>query len=211
MAGQTISNKLIVEGADDAAFFSLFLTHLGIDSCEIISAGGQGNVFTKLTSEINNQPKNNPASLRIGMILDADGNAESKFKDYSNRIEQSSLGITPPEGIGIFSPFQPRKEAEYHVSVGIYISPVPNEGEMLEDLCLSSIEEPFATCLSNYLTCCHVTKDKDYSKRKFRIFLETYDTINKEKSKRNIRDYDGKWNFDHPNLATIKGFLEGFR
>jgi len=211
---------LIVEGYDESAFCKVFLNHLGINDVTLINAESKDKIKSEIESLLNNRSKVNPKPMKIGIMMDADDNkALDRYNGWVGQIKELSKIKIPKKRIGTFS--QPDTTG---LSFGVYITPHPNEGKMIEDLCLATVSPEKITCLNDYVACCQFSDDElTFPKRKMRIFLATYDSleatemlregksIKREKIDRlEYANHQNLWDFDHPNLSDLKAFLLSF-
>jgi hypothetical protein len=109
-----------------------------------------------------------------------------------------------PSEDGQFVPGSPK--------IGIFIMPGNSvDGNMLEDLCLKTVEEhPAMKCVCDFAYCVSGLNNppKNISKAKCQAFLATQPEIVNSVGLGARKDY---WDFDSPALDELKQFLENLR
>jgi len=138
----TKSKLLLVEGPDDHSFFDALLRHLNRQDIEVRSYNGKDNLRPFL--------KGLPAFpefvnvMLLGITRDADDYADRTFQSICDSLSNANLPV--PDAPLVLASGQPQ------VTVMI-IPPGENKG-MLEDLCLSVLQDdPAMPCVNQYFDC----------------------------------------------------------
>jgi hypothetical protein len=202
----SLKKVLAVEGKDEINFFGALLEHIGIRDIAILEVGGK-NQFPKKLQVLLKRPgfflADGVSSVtHLAIIRDKD--EDDAFRSIATIVEKT--GLTPPTKPSEFSDGKPK--------VGIFVMPgeTINEGTMLEDLCLKTVESHKAmTCVNKYASCISVLESvpKNIPKAKVQVFKaqvflaaqpEIVDSVGLGAQKR-------YWDFESPALEELKKFL----
>ena len=191
------SKVLAVEGYDERSFFKKLLEDIGIiDEVQIIVIEGKDKFIKKLPILIKQSEFDTVEVFAV--IRDADKNADDSFVSVSNIIKGEEL--MPPEEQGQYSVDKPR--------VGIFIMPGDSAEGMLEDLCLSTVQDHEAmNCVNSFVDCAEKLSEspKNWSRAKAQIFLAALPKI---RNSVGFGALHGCWDMSSPALDDIKKFLE---
>jgi hypothetical protein len=196
---------LLVEGTDDKDFFIVLLNQLQMreSDIQIIPVNGKEKFIPLL--QLISKVEGFSALTHLGLVRDADNNAQSAFDSLANSVKK--VGLMPPTKGDTF------RMDKTGVSVGIFIMPKKFEEGMLEDLCLASVQESeVMPCINRLVECLKETlpkeqQPKNFSKMKAHAFLaampEMVNTIGLGARK-------GYWDFNAACMKDIKDFLKQF-
>lgn len=139
--GETL---LLVEGIEDARFFSAILRRLKRDDVQIARVGGRSYFRPFLTSVLS-KSDNFSRLRRLGIVRDADLSAESTLRSLRDALDVAHLP----------APSQAWEVAVgYRLRVSLAILPDGSSQGNLEDLCLRAIgNSPESTCVEQYVAC----------------------------------------------------------
>jgi hypothetical protein len=196
----TSKKLLAVEGLDEKNFFEKFLMFMDIHDVQIEDVGGKIKFVTKFPALLNTpgfyNPDQTPRVTHVAIIRDKD--EDNAFESVKNIV--SRAGPKPPQGNAQFSDGTPL--------VGIFIMPGPKvKGNMLEDLCLKSVQSHPATgCVDSFADC--ISKlpkpPKNMSKAKVQSFLAAQPEIVTSLGLGAQNDY---WDFTSSAFEELKAFL----
>ena len=135
---------LLVEGIEDARFFTAIAHQLNRTDLQIVTVGGKDNFRSFLVSTLL-KSDNFTRLRRLGIVRDADSSAQSTLQSLQNALVHAQLP-TPSQA---WAP-----EQAGHLTVSLAILPDGSSQGNLEDLCLRSIEKsPDSTCVDQYVKC----------------------------------------------------------
>jgi len=132
----SISTKpalLLVEGADDVAFFNELRSKLSLDRpIKVEAIEGKDNLLPKLRALVPN-PNVDIEFLdfvSIGVVRDADEDPEQSFREVVEALQAANLPA--PSAVGAV--------ASNNITTSVFILPDASSTRMLEDLCLRAFE-----------------------------------------------------------------------
>lgn len=199
----TKSKLILVEGRDEESFFNALLNNLEIFSekkhlIEIVVLGGKDNLNNELLALKNRTGFEIVQSIAI--VRDSDGNKDAAFQSVKDTLRNNALPY--PESNLVYS-----KRTSF--KTGIFIMPGLIEGDMLEDLCLATVEEnPLTPEINKYIASIFkidtVTGPKNISKAKTLMFLASMPNV---VSSLGIGAKKGYWNFSHSSLEPLINFI----
>ncbi|MDA1193174.1 MAG: hypothetical protein O3A46_15980 [Candidatus Poribacteria bacterium] len=144
--GDHITSLLLVEGDDEKRFFDRFLESLPtLRHIQVYPYGGKDRLRRELRMIRNNANfRRNITSL--GIMRDADDNAENAFRAVCGSLDTASLPIpTAP---------MTRKDENGKPSVTVFITPDNRRGGMLETLCFEAVaDSAVVACVNEFLRC----------------------------------------------------------
>ncbi|NEQ36443.1 MAG: hypothetical protein F6K40_09215 [Okeania sp. SIO3I5] len=149
--------KLIIgEGRDEESFFSALIKHLEIDDIQVDSYGGKH----KLKNYFKALPfKPGFSNLRSLLITrDADESFDTASQSINGSIRQNKLN-----------------EIE-NLTIKTFIFPDNKSSGMLEDLCLSAINDSDMGCIEEFFQCIKENTNREsneFSKAKIHAWLST--------------------------------------
>jgi hypothetical protein len=191
------SKVLAVEGKDDANFFVALLTHLNIDSIQIIPMGGKQPIHDKIAA-IKAMRGFSSTVTSLGIAIDADNDYRSAFQAVSNCLRR--LDFSVPTG--------PLHCAGTNPKVTVMLLPSSNNNGMLEDLCLRSVQtDSVMPCLDAFFQCAvhsATTPPQNISKAKVHAFLATRTIPDKRLGEAALASY---WPFTSSVFDEVKQFI----
>lgn len=135
----TSKNILVVEGSDEEKFFEALFSVEKIECIQILNVEGKYNFKSKVIAL--SKLSGFDEIEKLGLILDADNNADSTFQKITDVLKAIPLEAPPEKHI-----FYGQKPA-----IGVYIMPDYKETGMLEDLCLEAVkDEPAMVCVKAF-------------------------------------------------------------
>lgn len=157
------SKQLLVEGREEQFFFDAFLRHLGINDVQIQNCGGKDNLRAVLRTVAGSLDF--PLVSSIGIVRDADDNAQSALQSVQNSL--GNTGLPVPQSF--------LTSAGEFPKVSVFIMPDNSNAGALERLCLSALaDEPAMPCVEDFLKCVNdAVSDppQDQSKAQIHAFL----------------------------------------
>lgn len=156
---------LLGEGREEEYFFKAILKYLGISDIQVENFSGKDNLSRYMKA----LPSRSGFSIlrSIGITRDADDNLESAFDSAKSAVK--SINISPPGRIGEFVNENPK--------IGIFIFPNGKSRGMLEDLCLSYLDDrPEMRCIDEMFRCVQeetLSRPNNMSKARIRVWLAT--------------------------------------
>ena len=195
------NNKIIaVEGAGDVGFFVALLKKMKIKGVYVTALNGKNN-FNKDLPDLQKRPGFSDVT-HFAIIRDKNG--DDAFKSVCNILVDKMNFANVPVGNGQFASNIPR--------VGIFIMPGDEiKGNMIEDLCLKTVEGyPAMVCVNEFAS--GVSKlekpPKSLSKTKTQAFLAAQENITNTIG---LGAQKGYWDLDSSCLDELKAFLENMR
>lgn len=193
---------LLVEGRDEVNLFYALIQHCLVDEpkVQVIDVGGKNN-FQRNLKTLHTAFRTHPALRSIGVVRDADDNAEGAFKSVCNHLR--NVGYEPPQGHGQFSDSVP--------SIGVFIVPNGTECGAIETLCRRSREgDNVAKCVDEYLSCLDEHKAMK-SANIDKTFAHAYLAAMEDPVARvGEGARQGVWDFESPAFAELSEFLRKF-
>lgn len=146
---QTITRPkvLLVEGDDDKELSEALLRLLGVPAdVQVIPIRGKHDLRARVKAVVNTPGWERVE--RVGLVVDADANAEGAFKSAVSALE--SVGIDAPASVGVFG--------GAGVKAGVLVIPDSSASGALEDLVLASLTaDPALQCVEAYINCVEAT------------------------------------------------------
>jgi hypothetical protein len=134
---------LFVEGKDQCYFFLSVLSKMSIDRIQIINYRGIHD-FSGLFSLYCKQSNFYTEILSIGIVMDAETNADASFQRICSALDKNHLQ----------KPSKPLEKTGERPYITILILPGNQPTGMLEDLCLESIQQdPTMECVEDFIKC----------------------------------------------------------
>ena len=157
---------LLVEGKDEVNLLRELIKDCLKDDeqdIQIVDVGSKNN-FRRNLMTIKTDIPSGPKLRSIGIIRDADSNAESSFISVCNSLR--SVGYEPPSTHAGFSNATP--------SIGVFIVPDGSQPGAIETLCRRSVAgEAAAKCVDDYMECL-TTNNALKSKNPDKTFTHAY-------------------------------------
>ncbi|EMB24805.1 MULTISPECIES: DUF3226 domain-containing protein [Treponema] len=198
----TSSYLLLVEGKDEYHFFNALLEFLTIKKVQVHDVGGKDKFKKKMTSFVKIPGFSNVKKL--GFVRDAEKeSAKRAFDSICDILKANELPC--PKSIG---------KVEYSedteiTQIGIFIMPNNKDEGMLENLCLSSIEnDPFSAERKSYMSALkeYFKENKSFNipKAETQIYLASKVPI---VTALGLGAEKGYWDFNNSAFDDIKKFL----
>ena len=190
---------LLVEGRDEENLFrALIDRHLGAATgIQVIGAGGVDKFPVNLDA-IRTAARARPTLRSIGVVRDADDNAEAAFRSVCNHLRNA--GYAPPAAHGAFSDVMP--------SIGVFIVPDGSAPGAVETLCRRSVEGTDAAgCVDQYMQCLQA-HDVMHSRNADKTFAHAYlAALDNPVARVGEGAQSGVWDFDSHAFAELSRFL----
>lgn len=187
---------LVVEGADDARLFNALLRHIGVSGIQVVDAGGKNNI--RQTLRVIAQSPGFSAVSSIGVVRDADVNADSAFQSVRDALRAANLP----------SPDAPLSLAEGDIRVAVLIAPYGESSGAIEDVCLESVAGDAAMgCVQDYFSCLNdngVEQPGNMPKAEAQAFLASRERPGLRLGEAASAGY---WDFDHIAFEPFKTLL----
>lgn len=194
---------LVVEGKDDIGFFVEVLKKQNILGVYVTGLDGKNRFneelprFTKISGFSN--------ITHFGIIRDKDDKSQNDaFKSVANTLRKKTNLQNIPTKHGQFATGKPR--------IGIFIMPGDSiEGNMLEDLCLKTVEKHEAmSCVNEFISCVSTlkTKPRNMSKAKTHAFLAVQQEL---ANSIGLASEKGYWDFSSPVINELRQFLNNLK
>ena len=194
---------LIVEGYSDLLFYAEFLESVGKHGSVFIKEfGGKEDLLIKLEDFIT--PLLLAEKVKIGVIVDGDGNPGGAFTSVQNKLAELTRQTVP--AAGSWTGGQP--------SIGVFITPDGTASGEIETLvwsawCADPTNEPMKACIEQYRDCVATAGFKAHSADKG--LISTLLAIRYDEDPRlGPGARTGVFNFDAPEFAGLRGFLSAF-
>ncbi len=185
-----------MEGRDGANFFEAFIKHLNLQGIQIQNFGGV-NQLRDFLEEFVNEPGFDGVQ-NIGIIRDAESNANGAFQSVQGSLRNAGLPVPP----------QPAERAGDGPAVSILILPGDDRPGMLETLLWESLADaPERGCIDEFLKC--VTKSRSAPVgNPDKACAHAYLAAGEEpRHSVGVAALRSQWNFDHPAFAGVRQFL----
>jgi len=190
---------LIVE--DESILFVELLKKIDIDKgIYVREVGGKGNFETNLSDL--KKARNFDKLTHLGIIRDKD--CDNAFESIVNILRRKMDIQNTPSQLGEFTRGKPQ--------IGVFIMPGNTvEGNILEDLCLKSVEGQEAMgCVDEFANCFSQLSNPPSNKSKAKVLA--YMACQKESVEKISRGAQkGYWNFESPCWNELKDFLKHMR
>ena len=186
---------LIVEGTDEQNFFMAFLRYLSLDDIQVLNMRGKSKIRAKLRALTLTPNFSDVTSL--GIIRDADNDPSGAFQSVCDALKVAGL-VAPRRQLSL---------TRRNPKTCIMVLPQPGSKGMLEDVCLSSINDTHEMdCITKYLDCIKKytgTLPTNISKSKIYSFLATKEPGLRlgEAAQRSV------WKWDNPAFNQMNNFL----
>ena len=208
------ADLLLVEGIDDARFFTALLRQLDRTEVQVARVRGKDRIRRFLIDTLV-KDQGIRQLQRLGIVRDADTSALFTFQSLYGALRDA--GLPAPKG-----PWE--IVAKQGLRVSLAILPDENSTGNLESLCLRSVEsEPELSCVDKYVNCLtnvgvpmeehHKSKVKLFaylSGRPRKLTSEESDELNKRR-KSGLRLGEaadaGVWDWNSPAFAQLADFL----
>ena len=167
-----------------------------------IEAGGKDQFRVRLRALLADERRDGISA--IGVMRDADRNAESAFESVKNGI--SGIDLMPPEKHGRYSDGVPR--------IGIFIAPDGESEGSIESLCRLSVENDGASlCAKDYIDCLGkrgLTRWSDNNRAmEDKAFMHAFLASLKDPLTRaGEAALQGIWNFDDEAFVRLVEFVK---
>ena len=178
---------------------SAILDRLEPSDVQISSFGGI-NQLRVFLSALWNAPAARATIEAIGIVRDAETDAEAAFESARDAIR--SVDLTAPD--------RPLQVADEQPKMGILILPPEKPDGMLEDVCLDAVhDDPAMRCVEEYLACVQDRvpdwQNRHPSKAKVQAFLASRERPGLRLGEAAAR---GEWNWEHGTYDPVRQFIE---
>lgn len=185
------------EGGDDEAVVRGITASVGMTGIRVEQFLGRSNLGNFLKAvRVRPEFTQNLVSA-IGIIRDADENADAAFKSVCAALETNDF--TAPSKNGGFS--------SGGIKVGVLVVGPNNGAGMIEDLCLQSVSQrPEFPCLADYFDCVtrKSTRKQFSSKARVRAWMATQEDHSYYVGKAAEHGY---WDWTSPAFDSLREFL----
>ena len=191
---------LLVEGRDEVGLFNGLIKNClqgNKSQIQVLDAGGKEK-FKDNIETIRTLALKRPTLRSIGIIRDADSNAESSFISVCNSLR--AVGYKPPAAHAEFSDATP--------SIGVFIVPDGSQSGAIETLCRRSVQgEAAAECVDEYMECL-TTNDALQSKNPDKTFAHAYLAAMEDPVARvGEGALQGVWDLQSPAFDALSQFV----
>ena len=194
----TESKQLIVEGRAAEVFFKALLRRIDVNGVQVQDFGGKDELRGYLKGLRNISGFLNQV-ISLGIVRDAEENAESAFQSVRNALEAANLSV----------PVKPIEPAGCNPIVSVFILPDGKTPGMLETICLRSVEnDPAMECVEQYFKCIEQRMSslpKNMPKAQVQTFLASRPRPGLLLGQAAHRGY---WPWDSPVFNNVKQFLQ---
>ena len=196
------ASLLLVEGIEDARFFTAIAHRLNRTDLQIVTVGGKDNFRPFLASTLS-KSDNFSRLRRLGIVRDADRSPQSTLQSLQGALVHA--GFPAPS-----QAWTPKQAG--HLTVSLAILPDSSSPGNLEDLCLRSIENSSEhTCVEQYVECRVNVGEQIASSRLAKSRVHTYLAVGRDSVEPGLRLGEaaeaGVWNWNAPAFQPIIDFL----
>jgi len=143
----TQPSLLIVEGKDEQNFFAKLAETLHVENLQILANYGKSGIRARLKA-LTKAPGFKSEVKKIGVVRDADDDYAGAFQSVRDALLSAALP----------APTLPMVLAGRDPETCIMILPGNTRNGMLEDICLSSVQNaPVMQCVESYFECIRTT------------------------------------------------------
>jgi hypothetical protein len=195
---------LIGEGNDEVEFFQALLEYLYIKDVQVEDYRGK-NGLTRYLKTLSEPRTGFRDVISLGITRDADGYNTPVQHDSAARAFQSVQDALKSASLPV--PLQPIEKAGDLLNVSVFILPDCNSPGMLEDLCLSSIEDTEElACVDGFMSCMQTAgrKAPNIAKAKLHAWLSMQEVSD---FRIGLAAQQKVWDWEHPKFDKIKEFL----
>lgn len=193
---------LLVEGTDEARFFSALLGKAG-GECEmqVLAIGGKDALRRNLRILDSQLARSGITCRSLGVVRDADDDPAGSLRSVRDALR--GYGWEPPARAGVVTGDTPR--------VGIFVLPDGQGQGALETLCRRAVEESVpGLCAEQFLDCLRKAGHEETSRgaNADKAFVHAYLASGRNPVARVGEAADqGRWDFDHPAFAPLVEFV----
>lgn len=165
---------------------------------QVLEVGGKDQ-FKKRFALIMSDAQTRPTLRSIGVVRDADDNAQGSFQSVRDSIR--NVGCQPPAMHGEFSNGAP--------SIGVFIVPDGSAAGAIETLCRQSVQgTDAAKCVGEYLDCL-TTRNALRSRNADKTFTHASLAAEQDPTARvGEGALQGVWDFQSPAFAGLCKFIQ---
>ncbi len=193
--GITLPVQLVVEGNDQRNFLGKFMERMSLTGVQIQNFGGVTELRAFLAA-LANEPEFDDVVERLGIVRDAETNAEGAFESVQHSLRNAGLPI----------PERPEEFAKGQPAVSVLILPGGGRAGMLETLvCESFAGDPVDDCIDEFFEC--IDKGSIRNPDKARVFAYLTTTSGPHHSV-GVAAQQGQWDLDHPAFDAVRRFLD---
>lgn len=187
---------LVVEGSDDERLFNALLRHIGVSGIQVLNAGGKDNI--RQTLKVITQSTNYSKVSSVGVVRDADANADRAFQSVRDALRDVNLPV----------PDAPLSLVEGGIRVVVLIAPHGKTAGTIEDVCLESVAGDAAMgCAQDYLNCIKdsvIVQPNSLPKAEAQAFLASRERPGLRLGEAAEAGY---WDFEHSAFEPFKRLL----
>ena len=197
------TSLLLVEGIEDARFFTAIAHRLNRTDLQIVTVGGKDNFRSFLVSTL--MKSDNFSRLRrLGIVRDADNSAQSALQSLHDALGHAQLPAPSQAWVA---------EQSGHLTVSLAILPDGSSQGNLEDLCLRSIENsPDSTCVDQYVECRVSAGAQIANNRLAKSKVHAFLAVGRDTADPGLRLGEaaeaGVWDWNSPAFQPIIDFLQ---
>ena len=201
------TSLLLVEGKDECNFFKSLFKSMNITDVQILDVGGKEKFEDEFSSVLRRTGFS--GVVKLGFVRDAEQNvAKSAFDSICHTITKKGIFKSVPCDVGKVENIE-KLDGTGSLRIGIFIMPNNKDKDMLENLCLQSIEgmhcqkemDLYMECLKKY----YETKPSfNFYKAKALVYLASKVPI---VSSLGLGAEKGYFDFNHSAFTDIKRFL----
>lgn len=193
---------LLVEGVDEARFFSALLRKTGGERrVQVLALGGKDALRRNLRILDKELAQSRIACRSLGVVRDADDDAARSLRSVRDALRDH--GWEPPARAGAVAGDAPR--------VGIFVLPDGRSRGALETLCRRAVEDSVpGQCAEQFLDCLRKAGHEETSRSTDadKAFVHAYLASGRNPVARVGEAADqGRWDFGHPAFAPLVEFL----
>ena len=190
--------QLLVEGKDCANFFEAVVQDMALQRVEIHDFGGVKELRGFLPAFV--KAPGFPSVRRIGIVRDAEKNANSAFQSVQSSLKKA--GLPAPDGPTAMA-------VNGALVVCVFILPGGGEPGMLETLLCRTFERtPLAECIDSFFECAGaagVPSPKRPEKARASAWVSTRHNPHVSVG---VAAKEGYWDLRHPALTEVRRFMQ---
>ena len=186
--------QLVVEGNDQRNFLRAFIELMSVTSVQIQNFGGVSELPGFLAA-LAVQPEFGERVERVGIVRDAETNADGAFESVRNSLRNAGL----PE------PKRPEEFSKGRPAVSVLILPGGGQSGMLETLvCKSFAGERVDRCIDEFFKCVGGAALAESAKARAFAYLTT---TQEPRHSVGVAALQGRWDLEHAAFAGVRQFL----
>ena len=196
----TQSRQLLVEGRDAFHFFEALCSHLSLDDVQVQDFGGIYELSNFLQAFVL-MPSFNNVVTNVGIVRDAETEAESAFRSVEGSLTDAGLELSVP----------PQRVGRIGQMASVFVLPDGKSSGVLETLLWRSIEDSEESrCVVEFIQCLERVSGKVIQRRDKAMINAYLSSTNEPQVSVGIASRRTIWNFDHEAFKEIRGFVVSF-